>query len=77
MMEFMLWVIFTKVVSKVVKICDYFIDDYYWWLLMIIDDDLLLLMIIVDYWWLILMIVRKNCNKTNFSRVYIRLLCQF
>ena len=48
MMEFILWVIFTKIVSKVVIIKKIviillmiIIDDYYWWLLLIIiiDDE--------------------------------------
>ena len=56
MMEFVLWVIFTKIVSKVVIICHYFIDGYYWWLLLMIDD----------YYWLLMMII-CYCNKTNCS----------
>ena len=77
MMEFILWVVFTKIVSQVViikktviieKDCDYWwlfviIDDYLF-LLMIICDCLLLLMIICDYWWLFV-IIEKDCNKIN------------
>ena len=33
----------------------------------IIDDYLMI--IIIDYWWLLLLtIIKKDCNKTNYSR---------
>ena len=64
MMEFILWVIFIKIVSKGVIICDYCIDDYLW-LLIIIDNYWFLLIIIIgdwllfddDFYWLLMMII--------------------
>ena len=86
MMEFILWVIFTKIVSKVVIICDYFIDNY-WWLLIIIDNYYWWLMIIIDdYYWLLMMIIIDDdyywglfviVIKQILVVAYIRLLGQF
>ena len=82
MMEFILWVIFTKIVSKVVIICDYFIDDC-WLSLIVIDVYWLLLMIDDYYWWLLMMIIinddyywwllKKIVIKQIVVVVYIRL----
>ena len=59
MMEFMLKVIFTKIVSKVVIkkiviiLLMIIIDNYYWWLLLMM---MVIIMVIICY-----------CNKTKFS----------
>ena len=72
MMEFILWVIFTKNSVKSCnnkKNCDYFIDDYYWWLLIIVDDYLVIIIIMV--------VIKKVPNKLILVVVYIGLLGQF
>ena len=72
MMEFILWVIFTKNSVKSCnnkKNCDYFIDDCYWWLLIIVDDYLVIIIIMV--------VIKKDPNKLILVVVYIGLLGQF
>ena len=55
MIEFILWVIFTNMVSKVVIIKKLWL--FYWWLLLMIINDYWSLLIITCYWWLLLMII--------------------
>ena len=72
MMEFILWVIFTKNSVKSCnnkKNCDYFIDGCYWWLLIIVDDYLVIIIIMV--------VIKKDPNKLILVVVYIGLLGQF
>ena len=75
MMEFILWVIFTKIVSKVVIIKKLWL--FYWWLLLMIIDDYWWLLMIICYWWLLLMIIKKDCNKTNCSSIYKEVIRSF
>ena len=71
MMEFIPWVIFTKIVSQVViikKIAIIEKDCDYWktlWLLLWFYYDYWWLFVIICYYWWLFVIIEKDCSKIN------------